>query len=388
MRKQIGKTLGLLLVCACLFSACKGTGGEEQPPVSSSASLSGESESAAGSAPSQSGAEGSESAPPQSGDDASDNSAGGSASQGGPTPAQSSGAQASTPAQASSKPSQGGNAATVKPGPIKVKTPSASGTEVYEGNGAVIDASHMSEGYIMVKCESTAPRLKLQVKFGDYTYNYDLNKEGRYEVFPLQGGSASYTVRVMENVAGTKYQQLYSATLNPQISNAHSPFLYPNQFVNFSASSKAVKKSYELCAGASTDLQKVEAVYSYITENITYDSGKAEQAQAGQLSGYLPNVDSTLSSGQGICFDYAALMAAMLRAQNIPTKLVIGTVSPGNISHAWNLVYTKEKGWIAYKIEFTGGGWKLMDSTFGASQGQNIEAYIGNGGNYTQLRVY
>lgn len=240
----------------------------------------------------------------------------------------------------------------------------------------------------MIKCTSSAPRLKVQILFGDYTYNYDLNKEGRYEVFPLQGGSTSYKVRVMENVTGTKYRQLYAVTIQPKISNANAPFLYPNQYVNFSASSQAVKKSYDLCAGASTDLQKVEAIYTYITQNISYDYAKAEKAQAGQLTGYLPNVDSTLSSRKGICFDYAALMAAMLRAQNIPTRLAIGTVSPGNISHAWNLVYTKEKGWIAFKIEFKGGVWKLMDSTFGASQGENIEKYIGNGSHYTQLRIY
>ena len=114
----------------------------------------------------------------------------------------------------------------------------------------------------------------------------------------------------------------------------------------------------------------------------------ADDAKAGKLNGYLPDVDDTLKSGKGICFDYAALMAAMLRAQNIPVKLVTGNVSPNNLSHAWNLVYTREKGWIAFKIYFSGGSWKLMDATFGAAEGQNIEDYIGNGSKYTQLRVY
>ena len=99
-------------------------------------------------------------------------------------------------------------------------------------------------------------------------------------------------------------------------------------------------------------------------------------------------MDDTLKTGKGICFDYAALVAAMLRAQNIPTKLVVGTVSPGDLSHAWNLVYTKERGWIAIKIYFSGGEWKLMDATFGANMGQGIEDYIGDCSQYTQLRVY
>ena len=240
----------------------------------------------------------------------------------------------------------------------------------------------------MVKCISSAPRLKLQIKFGGQTYNYDLNKDGRYEVFNLPGGSGDYQIRVMENVSGTRYRQLFAATLNVKLSSEFSPFLYPNQYVNFSASSKAVKTSYDLCVGANTDLKKIEAIYTYITQSIAYDYDKADDAKAGKLNGYLPDVDDTLKSGKGICFDYAALMAAMLRAQNIPVKLVTGNVSPNNLSHAWNLVYTREKGWIAFKIYFSGGSWKLMDATFGAAEGQNIEDYIGNGSKYTQLRVY
>ena len=77
-----------------------------------------------------------------------------------------------------------------------------------------------------------------------------------------------------------------------------------------------------------------------------------------------------------------------IRDRNIPTKLAIGTVSPGDLSHAWNLVYTKEKGWIPLGIYFSGGSWKLMDATFAASMKEEIEDYIGDGSNYTQIRLY
>ena len=39
--------------------------------------------------------------------------------------------------------------------------------------------------------------------------------------------------------------------------------------------------------------------------NISYDEEKARTVE----SGYLPDVDETLESGKGICFDYAALNA-------------------------------------------------------------------------------
>lgn len=66
-------------------------------------------------------------------------------------------------------------------------------------------------------------------------------------------------------------------------------------------------------------------------KTLTYDKKKAQTVQ----SGYLPNVDQVLASKTGICFDYAALMTAMLRSQGIPTKLVVGytgnVYTPGSI---------------------------------------------------------
>ena len=35
-------------------------------------------------------------------------------------------------------------------------------------------------------------------------------------------------------------------------------------------------------------------------------------------SGYLPDVDKVFTENTGICFDYAAVMATMLRTQAIP----------------------------------------------------------------------
>lgn len=392
MRRQLSRSLGALLACVCLLAACKGPGGEpgsSQPPTrpaESSSSSGGWEPAAESTGPADSG---SSSASPESSaasrTDSSSQGTGGTGSTSTRRTARVTTAAATKPPAKTAAPTAA--APKPSPAPIKIKTPAASGTVVYQENGACIDASHTADGYIMVKCTSTV-RLKLQVIFGSSKYNYDLNKDGTYEVFPLQGGDGDYTVRVMENVSGTKYRERYAVTLHVKLADVYAPYLYPNQYVNFTASSQAVKKAYEICAGLSNDLKKIEAVYTYITNTIAYDTGKAEEAKAGKLSGYLPNVDAILKSQKGICFDYAALLAAMLRAQNIPTKLIIGTVSPGELSHAWNMIYTKEKGWIAYKIEFRGGSWKLVDSTFGASMGQDIEAYIGNGSQYTQLRVY
>ena len=73
----------------------------------------------------------------------------------------------------------------------------------------------------------------------------------------------------------------------------------------------------------------------------------------------------TLSTGKGICFDYAALMTAMLRSQGIPTKLEIGY--SGEVYHAWISTYIDEIGWVDNVIQFDGKSWSLIDPTLAAS---------------------
>ena len=147
----------------------------------------------------------------------------------------------------------------------------------------------------------------------------------------------------------------------------------------FGADTEAVAVAAETVAGAADDLEAVARIYHYVVDNITYDNDKAATVAAG----YLPTVDDTLRSGTGICFDYAALATAMLRSQDIPTRLEIGY--SGSIYHSWISVYVEDVGWIDKIIEFTGSDWTRMDPTF-ASSNNNSEAileYIGDGTNYT-----
>ena len=102
---------------------------------------------------------------------------------------------------------------------------------------------------------------------------------------------------------------------------------------------------------------------------------------------YLPNIDDTMASGKGICFDYASLMAAMLRSQGIPTKLVVGY--SGAAYHAWISVYLKETGWVDKIIQFDGENWSLVDPTLAANNsGSAVKEYIGDGSNYTVKYSY
>jgi transglutaminase-like putative cysteine protease len=244
---------------------------------------------------------------------------------------------------------------------IRVLTPEASGTEVYENDDASIDVSNASDGYVMVAYKGSAAKVRMLIETpAGNTYNYLMDLDGTYDVFPLSEGSGTYKIGVYENLHDNQYAVAFSQSVNITLKDEYSMYLYPNAYVHFTASSTAVKKGQELAAGADTDLDVVENVYHYITKNIKYDYDKAETVE----SGYVPDVDETLATGKGICFDYASLMGAMLRSQGIPTRLEIGYA--GTEYHAWISVYTKETGWIDKVIQFDGNKWTLMDPTLGS----------------------
>ena len=262
----------------------------------------------------------------------------------------------------------------------------APGTLVEENSSAVVDYSNTKDGYVMVKWLAGGnDRVKVLIKGpSGTTYQYNLNLNGNYEAFPLSDGNGAYNVGVYKNTSGTQYATILNASINATLTDEFAPFIRPNQYVNYSPDSAAVAKASELCAGASNNLEKVEQVYTYVVNNVTYDTQKASSV----TSGYLPNVDETLATGKGICFDYAALMAAMLRSQGVPIKLVLGYT--GDAYHAWLSVYSESEGWIEGKIYFDGNEWKLMDPTFASTGGNSdtVREYIGNGSNYSAKYLY
>ena len=234
--------------------------------------------------------------------------------------------------------------------------PEASGTIVYEGAGVTIDASHTDQGYVMIRCEASEKRLKARIATSAQTYYYDLPGGEGYSVFPLQMGDGSYTVRVMEQVENDLYALRFGVEITVALADETVPFLYPNQYVWYDASTKTVQKARELAQGLTSQTEIATAFYEYVVKHMTYDTKKA----ATVPNGYLPRVDESLESGTGICFDYAALLAVMLRAEGIPTKMLIGTVTPVNLYHSWNSVFLEGK-WVWMDPTLDGTGHKERD---------------------------
>ena len=279
---------------------------------------------------------------------------------------------------------------------LTVSAEKETASTVFVNEKAKIDFTDSDEtGTVKVNVVSKVDiRVKVMITKNDdkwtdiETYTYDLKNDTTIESYPLQMGDGKYTVKVFLQIEGIKYKSVLAGRYILKLSDVKAPFLNPNQYVNYSKDSKIVQKAYELTKHCVTELEKVEAIYKFVINNIEYDTHKASTVQ----SGYLPSVDEILESGKGICFDYAVIFAAMLRSQNIPAKLVMGYTKPNDVYHAWNEFYLKDEGG-RFKIndmKFNGKIFERVDPTFDSSSksSKKVLQFIGDGTNYMKLYEY
>lgn len=270
--------------------------------------------------------------------------------------------------------------------PVKVTVPQIAtgnftGAKTLENDIASVDISDAASGVVQVSYKGSCSNVKVRITMGNNVYDYGLSGSA---VYPLQSGSGEYNVKVLENISGKTYAIALDESFSAEVSD-FSPYLLPTQYISFSQSDNCVKKAAELCAGCDSDAEKIAAIFEYVTDNISYD----KQLAASVKSGYIPDPDSTLAKGTGICFDYASLFAAMCRSQSIPTKLVMGYIQ-GNMYHAWNEVYTKETGWVTLDLFIEKNKWNLLDPTFYASADNKSDAaeYMSDKDGYSAVYYY
>ncbi len=247
-----------------------------------------------------------------------------------------------------------------------------------------VDLSHSDQGYFTCLLKEEDAKVNIQITGpDDVTYKYFIETADEVTTFPLTAGDGSYVIIGYENIGDDQYVALFKTVLDVELENEFLPFLYPNQYVNFSEDSDAVALAASLSEDAGTDLDALNIIYEYVISHITYDDEKAATVETG----YLPDIDDTLATGKGICFDYAALTAAMLRALSIPARLEIGYVS--DVRHAWVDVYIESRGWVENAVQFSGNEWSLLDPTLASSDSDDeaVSEYMNNSENYTVLYV-
>lgn len=216
----------------------------------------------------------------------------------------------------------------------------------------LFDTSNIKNGTVTISYNADA-RLKVIVDKDGQQIIYDLKNDGTAETFPLQMGNGDYTVSILQNVGGNRYRYISKKTVTLDLENGNTVYLASVQNINWNDGMKAIKKAREITKDLKTDSEKIQKVYEYVISRIKYDYSKYSTLQ----SNYVPNIDNIITSGKGICYDYASVFAAMLRSQGIPVKLVMGYSTNVKGYHAWNEVYDSKTG-----------EWITVDTTYDAEQ--------------------
>ena len=218
--------------------------------------------------------------------------------------------------------------------------PVASGVRVSNNKEAEIDYSNVADGYIMARyLTSTDKVLCIQITSPvKNVYTYRLNDKGEFEVFPLSEGDGNYEINIYKQISGNTYSHIHSLSVEVKLADEYAPFLRPNQFVNYNTSSLFLDKAAQFKELGDNQVV-ADAIYEYIIKNMKYSDELAKSDDAW----YKPDLDRAYTEMTGTCFDYSALMVAMLRSIGIPAKLVTGY---GRKSfHAWVEVYLESSGW-------------------------------------------
>lgn len=153
-------------------------------------------------------------------------------------------------------------------------------------------------------------------------------------------------------------------------------FLQQDYMVD-SENSQIVSTAKSITKGITNDYDKVVAVHDWVAKNICYDYdglyGRTDEVE------YIAS--DVLKSKKSVCQGFADLSAALLRAVNIPTRVVdgyalgIGSTSEWTddifdnetINHAWNEAYVDGR-WIIFDATwdsgnaYENGSYKFSDS--------------------------
>lgn len=218
----------------------------------------------------------------------------------------------------------------------------------------------IDQGIISIKYSTadTSKKAKVLIQFGDEKYQYNIKNGNSYVNFPLQLGNGTYTIGVYEQIEGTKYSQVTSTTVNLMLDDNSKVFLISNQLINWGEKMNTVTLAKELTKNKKTDNDKIEVLYQYMCQQFSYDYVKMKNLEYD----YIPVIDDVLKKKLGICYDYSAVFASMLRSQGIKCKLIMGYTKNVKEYHAWNDVDVNEK-------------WVVVDTTFDSQMYTNKVQY-------------
>jgi hypothetical protein len=204
---------------------------------------------------------------------------------------------------------------------------------------------------------------------------------------PLTGisdNSVSVLKRLYKGNDDRWYENImYSKKILESNNNITGQWLNPGNYVgidyggtNISRISKDIEMLSDMITqGTKSDYEKVKLIYMWVAENIYYDWDAYINNSPFEF-----NPDDVLNSKRSVCEGYANLTEALVRAQGIPCKSVVGYALGFNTSGKWNMynvdITDANHKWNEAYVD---GRWLVMDTTWGSNNKYESGEYIKEG---------
>lgn len=272
---------------------------------------------------------------------------------------------------------------------------------IYANKYVKINTNTASNGYVEIEyIEPNGFDIEVSVssntknQLGNHTsWNYRTSNKGKCKIkAALTYGNSEYVITVGSTMKNTSLNAIFfskKAELTVTLSNVSNTagFLLSTGEVIYDSNMMFIKKASEISATCKNDFEKVSKIYDWLTSYLNYKV--TEDTPLGQ---YKCDLNKVYNRKTGVCYDYAVVLAAMLRSQGIPCKVVFGKYSDSSSGegHAWNEVYIPSNGSITSdKLSITGNKWCRLDPTMShSSSGKVAIDFMNNAKNYVWYSYY
>ena len=271
---------------------------------------------------------------------------------------------------------------------------------VYENEYVKIDINTSNKGYIQIESlDPAAERVEVNLysnvnnQFGGKgRWHYNHKQKGKTTLkAALTYGNATYEIEVWttltsESLGITRCTRKAVLTVTLNNVSKTGGFLLSTGEVIYSSGMQFIKKADEIAATCSNDFEKVGKIYAWLTDYLDYKPSDDYTA----VGTYTCDLEKVYNRGYGVCYDYAVILAAMLRSQGIPCKVVFGKYAGSDYGHVWNEVYINSNGSITTdKVDIAGNKWCRLDPTMSHSNsGKQSTDYMNTDKNYLWQLIY
>lgn len=233
-----------------------------------------------------------------------------------------------------------------------------------EASESYIDISTVQKGFASVSyVGQTDKKLRVKVACGDESTIYVIEPGKKYRVcFPY--GPGDYEIGLYANTTGIKYRRLLQENVSVNETAYRMSLVCPSSYYDYDSVSGIEIQARKVWDSSKTDRENAKTVFDWVASNMEYDMDRVDTVSTG----YLPDLSHALENKGGLCLDYAAVYASMLRSQGVPCQIIVGYEGAGDEKqcHAWCRAYLDNK-WVYVDPAFGSGLHSVMDRFFDMS---------------------